>query len=100
MLKANWVGEAFGMRVKHEGEQSAIMSSARTTLEGEWTGNVKNVLRACIATSIALGTLGKILRKAPRQTGALKDLKIRILRPGDKDCYHDWWLVPTITEEK
>jgi N-alpha-acetyltransferase 35, NatC auxiliary subunit len=100
VLKANWVGEAFGMRVKHEGEQSAIMSSARTTLEGEWTGNVKNVLRACIATSIALGTLGKILRKAPRQTGALKDLKIRILRPGDKDCYHDWWLVPTITEEK
>jgi N-alpha-acetyltransferase 35, NatC auxiliary subunit len=103
VLKAKWVTEAFGDKVKHletPGQQPRITSSVRTTLEGEWISDVKNVLRACIAASIAIGTLGKTLRKAPQSMGDLKDLKIRIPEPGGKDCYHDWWLAPTITEKR
>jgi N-alpha-acetyltransferase 35, NatC auxiliary subunit len=103
VLKAKWVAEAFGGPGRRSGQvegQPEITSSARTTLEGEWTNDVKNVLRACIATSISVGILGKRLRKAPQSTSALKDLKIRIPEPGEKDCYHDWWIVPTITEER
>jgi hypothetical protein len=96
VLKAKWVTEAFG----DQGKQPRVTSSARTTLEGEWTSDVKNVLRACIATSIAVGILGRTLRKTPQSTGTLKDLRIRIPEPGQKDCYHDWWLVPTIMDER
>jgi hypothetical protein len=102
VLKAKWVNEAFGSQGKvseYQGEQAGIKSDARTTLEGEWTRDVKNVLKACIATSIAVGILGRTLRKSPQSAGAMKDLKIRIPEPGAKDCYHDWWLVPTITEK-
>jgi N-alpha-acetyltransferase 35, NatC auxiliary subunit len=103
VLKAKWVAEAFGGQGRHSGQgggQSEITSSARTTLEGEWTNDIKNTLRACIATSISVGILGRTLRKASQSTGTLKDLKIRIPEPGEKDCYHDWWIVPTITEER
>jgi hypothetical protein len=103
VLKAKWVAEAFRGQERRSGQgggQSEITSSARTTLEGEWTNDVKNVLRACIATSISVGILGRTLRNAPQSTSALKDLKIRIPEPGEKDCYHDWWVVPTITEER
>ena len=101
VLKAKWVTEAFGDQksdLGQGGDQSGITLSAKTTLEGEWTGDVKNVLRACIATSIGVGMLCRTLRKAPQSIGDLKDLKVRIPEPGEKDCYHDWWLVPTITD--
>jgi hypothetical protein len=103
VLKAKWVNEAFGnqgMGKQHLQGQPKITSSARTTLEGEWTRDIKNVLRACIATSIAVGSLGNKLRQTPRSPGPLSDLMIRIPEPGEKDCYHDWWLVPIITEKR
>jgi N-alpha-acetyltransferase 35, NatC auxiliary subunit len=103
VLKAKWVPEAFGFQGKlseYQGEKAGITPDARTTLEGEWTRDVKNVLRACIATSIAVGILGRTLRNSSQSTGSLKDLKIHIPEPGQKDCYHDWWLVPIITEKR
>ena len=101
VLKAKWVTEAFGeqgSRLGHGREQGGFRSPARTSLEGEWTSDVKNVLRACIATSITVGMLSRRLKRAPQSIGALKDLKTHIPEPGEKDCYHDWWLVPTITD--
>ena len=101
VLKEKWVIEAFGGQGDHFGQRddlSRLVSGAKTTLEGEWTSDVKNVLRACIATSIGVGTLARKLREASSSVGALEDLKIRIPKPGDGDFYHDWWLVPTITE--
>jgi hypothetical protein len=103
ILKAKWVNEAFGTQkteMQQPQEQRGIPSNARTTLEGEWTRDVKNVLRACIATSIAVSSLGNKLRQTPRSTRSLNDLKIRIPEPGEKDWYHDWWLIPVITEKR
>jgi hypothetical protein len=103
VLKAKWVNEAFGnqrMGLQSPQGQPGIPSSARTTLEGEWTRDVKNVLRACIATSIVVGSIGNQLRQTPRSASPLKDLKIHIPEPGRKDCYHDWWLVPMVMEKR
>jgi hypothetical protein len=103
VLKAKWVNEAFSnqiMGLQSPQGQPGISLSARTTLEGEWTRDVKNVLRACIATSIAVGSIGNQLRQTPRSASPLKDLKIHIPEPGEKDCYHDWWLVPMVMEKR
>ncbi|KAI9815701.1 MAG: hypothetical protein M1827_002097 [Pycnora praestabilis] len=58
--------------------------------EGEWKKNVKDTLRACIATSIAISTV----RKAVDKHGEGK-LKVEI--PPTGRGYHDWWAVPKIT---
>ncbi len=65
-----------------------------TTVEGEWSKGVKNVIRACIATSICTVTLKKRLDK----TGDLKGIRATIPVRGEKDCWHDWWIVPRLSD--
>ena len=65
-----------------------------TTIEGEWSKGVKNVIRACIATSISLATLKKRMDK----TGELRGINATLPVPGEKDCWHSWWTVPKLSE--
>lgn len=65
-----------------------------TTIEAEWIKSTKNVIRACIATSIAIA----ILKKRMDKKEALKDIKVCIPVPGEKDCWHDWWIVPKVID--
>jgi N-alpha-acetyltransferase 35, NatC auxiliary subunit len=64
-----------------------------TTIEGEWSKAVKNVIRACIATSISIAALKKRFDK----TGELRGIKATIPVPGEKDCWHEWWIVPKLS---
>ena len=70
------------------------------TTEEEWTKDLKDTLRACIAASIAIGSVRRKLSSTPsnEQDRALKDLKVHIPVPHDKDCWHHWWIVPKILD--
>ncbi|KAI9662182.1 MAG: hypothetical protein M1829_006164 [Trizodia sp. TS-e1964] len=66
--------------------------TARAELSyAEYKANTRNVLRACIAASIAVATVAKILGAK----GATHAVDVEIPLPGKG--YHDWWVVPKIT---
>jgi len=67
--------------------------------EGEWRKNVKDVLRACIATSIAISTVKKALGDVEAKRGEKADLggRLKVDIPETGKGYHDWWVVPKIS---
>lgn len=97
VLKAGWSAEhannpELDKSSKAEKTRETEQQKRRTTIESEWSKGVKNVIRACISTSISIATLKKRLD----ETGELKGMKVNVPVPGDKDCWHEWWLVPRI----
>ncbi|KAL8632754.1 hypothetical protein Q9189_001459 [Teloschistes chrysophthalmus] len=58
-----------------------------------WRASVKDIVRACIACSIAIATMKKAI-----QTPHGKPMKevLKVEMPGEKS-YHDFWLVPRVS---
>ena len=87
-------------RKEWEAVSKASPNIARTTTcEEWWRADVKNVLRACIAASIAVG----IMKKAAAALGTGKKMKDALkveVRTGDDEQeprgYHAFWVVPTV----
>ncbi|EZF34210.1 hypothetical protein H109_03102 [Trichophyton interdigitale MR816] len=72
--------------------------SSKTTsgLESDWIKNAKNMLRACIATSIAIDTVKKaILDKQPHKP---LNISVQVPEVGSQSRWHEWWAVPQISE--
>jgi N-alpha-acetyltransferase 35, NatC auxiliary subunit len=92
LLKAGWSAEVVGSPLILKNE----LRRKCTTIEGEWSRGTKNVIRACIATSISIATL----KKRSGLGGELDSSGIRatIPVPGEKECWHDWWLVPRLSD--
>ncbi|EFW22896.1 amino-acid N-acetyltransferase subunit Mak10 [Coccidioides posadasii str. Silveira] len=82
-------------------------------LEEDWTRDVKDSLRACIATSIAIGSFKKALLASPAPSSTKSEadtiepvgsspkrlnLSVEIPESGSKDRWHDWWIVPKVSE--
>lgn len=57
-----------------------------------WATSVKNGLKSCIATGIAITSVQKALLKAD----SVDNLKVRAEVPSPQKCYHDWWIIPKI----
>jgi N-alpha-acetyltransferase 35, NatC auxiliary subunit len=98
VLKAGWSAEPVDPL---EGNQQNEISKneARkgcTTVEGEWSRGMKNVMRACIATSICIATLKK--RSGLGGDMDLSSIRATIPVPGEKECWHNWWLVPRLSD--
>lgn len=72
-------------------------------LEQDWTRNIKDTMRACIGTSITIETVKKALghgpAKAPK-TASSMSLQVELPEQGSKAHWHDWWVVPQISEKK
>ncbi|KAI9716513.1 MAG: hypothetical protein M1812_005244 [Candelaria pacifica] len=62
--------------------------------EEDWKKNVKDTTRACIATSIAISTIRKIIESP---SGPATPAKIKVEIPPAGKGYHDWWTVPKLT---
>ncbi len=95
VLKAGWSADCDNA-AKSGRSSSALKIEARngaTTIEGQWSNGVKNVIRACIAASICIVTL----RRKMDETGDFKGIKATIPAPGEKQCWHDWWIVPVLS---
>ena len=71
-----------------------------------WNSDVKNTIRACIATNIAVSAVKKRMEKANAAPGvgqggvksALHGVKVEIPAPGEKGSYSAHWPVPKIVE--
>jgi hypothetical protein len=74
------------------------MFPTEETLTSEWIKDVKDTIRACIATNIAISTLKK---KADRPSSkerleALGTLEVSLPAFGESGNWHRWWIVPKI----
>jgi N-alpha-acetyltransferase 35, NatC auxiliary subunit len=96
VLEAGWSAQLGDTAEEERPSKRATPEAQKraTTIEGEWSKGVKNVIRACIAASICVATLKKRLNTS----GDLKGVQATVPIPGGKDCWHDWWIVPRISE--
>ncbi|KAL2222400.1 Mak10 subunit, NatC N-terminal acetyltransferase-domain-containing protein [Thermoascus aurantiacus ATCC 26904] len=87
-----------------EQESKATATATATAIEDEWRRDVKDTLRACIGTSIAIGTVKKALaeRSSSKKDsqGSPLNLTVEIPEVGSKNRWHDWWVVPCVLEKK
>ena len=69
-------------------------------IEREWNSDVRNSLKACIGTSIAISALTKVFNegsKTKSSSEAMKNLKVIIPGPDDRRRLHRWWAVPQVS---
>ncbi|KKZ64641.1 hypothetical protein EMCG_09449 [[Emmonsia] crescens] len=74
-------------------------------LQDDWTGDMKDSLRACIGASIAIGAVKKAISTSAGGDGNQErnqrpklNLFVEIPAVGSKGRWHDWWAVPRVTE--
>ena len=88
-------------RKEWEAISKASPTMARTSnCEAWWRADVKNMLRACIAANIAIGTLKKVVTGLGKETAMKNKLKVEISNgegSQNKTIYHAFWIVPKIT---
>lgn len=97
-----------GKSAKPEPEPEPDPEPRPRLLQDDWTGDMKDSLRACIGASIAIGTVKKAI-SASAPAGASNpdgdenhrpklNLSVDIPPVGSKGRWHDWWAVPRVTE--
>ncbi|KAL2010798.1 hypothetical protein VTN00DRAFT_3516 [Thermoascus crustaceus] len=87
---------ANGPFLPSSGEDGDSRSTTNTApaIEAEWNRDVKDTMRSCIATSIAIATVKKALAERP----AL-NLTVEIPEIGSNARRHDWWVVPVLAKK-
>ena len=98
------IAEARTKIEKHlaEGPYLKMGETTNPGLDSDWVKDMKDSLRACIGTSIAIGTLKKALSSLKDPSGAegqVLNLSVEIPEIGSKARWHDWWAVPQISEK-
>ncbi|KAL9047417.1 MAG: hypothetical protein Q9214_000008 [Letrouitia sp. 1 TL-2023] len=69
------------------------------TCEDWWEGSVKDVVRACIACSVAIATVKRGLANAEAEGRPLADV-IQVEVVGSEMAYHPFWAVPKILPKR
>ncbi|KAJ5151272.1 uncharacterized protein N7482_010524 [Penicillium canariense] len=70
-------------------------------IEEDWRRDIKDTMRACIGASIAIETVKKaLLGDSPPSEKKPVNLQVVIPEIGSKTQWHDWWIVPQISENK
>lgn len=77
--------------------------STAPAIEEDWKKDVKDTMRACIGTSLAIESLKKGLAMRNTSKGSSPDsssvdLRVDIPEVGTKARFHDWWAVPQISQ--
>ncbi|PWY75607.1 amino-acid N-acetyltransferase subunit Mak10 [Aspergillus eucalypticola CBS 122712] len=79
--------------------------SPAPAIEEDWKRDIKDTKRACIGASIAIGTVKEALEKRtpkePSDEAANRpsvNLQVTIPEVGSKARWHDWWIVPQISQ--
>lgn len=68
-----------------------------TAIEEDWKRDAKDTMRACIGASIAIQTVKKAIAG---DSSPSDKLQVTIPESGSKMHWHDWWVVPQVTEKK
>jgi hypothetical protein len=81
-----------------EGEVFAVGGYER------WVGGVRGWMRAAIAVGVAVGGLRRAVEAAgvggEVGEGEKRDLGVEVEVPTPEKGYHEWWIVPRVTEKK
>ncbi|KAJ9215118.1 hypothetical protein DTO166G4_3196 [Paecilomyces variotii] len=91
------VGEDCSQADARHGDAKAV--------QDEWQRDVKDSLRACIGTSLAIGAVKKALSASSGKDGTKQassdplNLSVELPEVGSKARWHDWWVVPKISEK-
>ncbi|KAL3246780.1 hypothetical protein ABHI18_012634, partial [Aspergillus niger] len=79
--------------------------SPAPAIEEDWKRDIKDTKRACIGASIAIGTVKEALKKRTQQEPSDEaanspsvNLRVTIPEVGNKARWHDWWIVPQISQ--
>jgi len=62
----------------------------------DWKRDIKDTMRACIGASIAIETVKKAIARGLSP----EKLQVTIPETGSKTHWHDWWIVPQVSEKK
>ncbi|KAF7713634.1 Uncharacterized protein PECH_006258 [Penicillium ucsense] len=78
---------------------SSTTKSAPLAIEEDWRREIKDTMRACIGTSIAIETVRKAIMGAASLSSRQEKLSLDVVIPeiGSKARWHDWWVVPQIS---
>ncbi|KAJ5888620.1 hypothetical protein N7495_008661 [Penicillium taxi] len=79
-------------------EYSTPPKTPAVAIGGYWKADVKDSMRACIGTSIAIGMVQKTLTN--ESSGNVANLQVEIPQIGSKSRWHDWWITPQISQKK
>jgi len=91
------VGEDYSQAEARHGDAKAV--------QDEWQRDVKDSLRACIGTSLAIGAVKKAFSASSGKDGTKQassdplNLSVELPEVGSKARWHDWWVVPKISEK-
>lgn len=70
-----------------------------SAIEEDWKRDVKNTMRACIGTSLAIEATKKALSVASSADNRPLNLEVVVPAIGSKSRWHDWWVVPQVSEK-
>lgn len=65
-------------------------------IEEDWKRDIKDTMRACIGASIAIETVKRVIAG----DSSPEKLQVAIPEIGSKTHWHDWWIVPQVSEKK
>ena len=81
-------------------DPSAPNQPLPSAIEEDWKRDVKNIMRACIGTSLAIEAVKKALSTASPTDDQSLNLEVIVPEVGSKSRWHDWWVVPQVSEKK
>ncbi|KAJ5988583.1 NatC N(alpha)-terminal acetyltransferase Mak10 subunit [Penicillium waksmanii] len=83
------------------GSGSGAGKEPPSAIEEDWKRDVKDAMRACIGASISIETVRKALGSNPSPSaGQPLNLEVTIPEIGSKSRWHEWWVVPQVSEKK
>ena len=97
VLKSGW--NSSPLRDFGQGGQQSSTKS-QSVIEREWMKDIRNSMKACIGTSIAITALTKALEeasKSPDSSVTLSSLRVSVPGPEEAQRFHKWWAVPQIS---
>jgi hypothetical protein len=80
-------------------DPSAPTQPPPSAIEEDWKRDVKNTMRSCIGTSLAVEAVKKAVSTASTEDNPL-NLEVIVPEVGSKSRWHDWWVVPQLSEKK
>lgn len=65
-----------------------------------WLAGTKNCIKSVISVSIAVSAVRRTLESGAVGEGGTGEQRVVVEVPKAAKCFHDWWIVPKITEKK
>lgn len=97
VLRLKWNAGTLSTSALQRGEAGGTNTSTNLVVEREWTKDVRNAMKACIGTAIAISALSKALQGTGSSVkDKLASMRVEIPPVENRDRWHSSWPVPKI----